>query len=113
MFPPGAPGAALLVLRICISFALAGTAYPTGGEHIAFLLLLSLVCVGLLTPIACVVAAVSVLFDLPAIHGGASVAIVVLSTLAYAVLGPGAYSVDARLFGRRVLMSTDSTPPQK
>jgi hypothetical protein len=65
------------------------------------------------TPIICGVAAVAVLIDLPAIRGGIGVStvIVVLSTLAYAFLGPGAYSLDARLFGRRVLMSTDSTTP--
>ena len=103
MFPAGAPGAALVVLRFCLAVALAGTAFPTGGEHIAFLLLLGFLCVGFLTPIVCAVAAIAVLFDLAEFHGGASVAVMVLSVLSYAFLGPGAYSVDARLFGRRVL----------
>ena len=104
---------ALLILRVCISIALAGLAFPTGWQHVAFLGLLGLLCAGLLTPIVCGVGAIAVLMDLPEIRSGnvMALAIVVLSTLAYAFLGPGAYSVDAKLFGRRVLISTDSNPP--
>jgi hypothetical protein len=35
--------------------------------------------------------------------------VVLLSASAYAFLGPGAYSIDGRLFGRRMLVSTDSS----
>jgi hypothetical protein len=64
MFPEGIPGVALLVLRCCIAAALAGTAFPSGSQHVAFLCLLSLLFLGLLTPIVCGVAVLSVFFDL-------------------------------------------------
>jgi hypothetical protein len=73
--------------------------------------LLSLLFLGLLTPIVCGVAVLSVLFDLSQVRNmnGIEIGIVLLSTASYACLGPGAYSIDARLFGRRILVSTDSS----
>jgi hypothetical protein len=114
MFPVGSAGVALLVLRGCIVAALAGIAFPTGWQHFAFLGLLGMLCLGLLTPVVCGVAGLTVLLDLPHLPTGSIVQsrIVVLATLAYAFLGPGAYSVDARLFGRRILVSTDSSRPE-
>jgi hypothetical protein len=112
MFPAGAPGVALFVLRNCIAVALAGCAFPAGWQHAVFVISLSMLCIGLLTPAVCVLAALAVLFEL--VRGrvipNANVAVIVLSTLSLAVLGPGAYSIDARLFGRRVLLSTSSGP---
>ena len=110
MFPSGAPGVALLVLRNCIALALYGMAFPTGWQHMIFLMLLAMLCVGLLTPAACVLAAATVLLDqqhLRDMHN-ANLAVVVLSALSLAILGPGAVSVDARLFGRRILVSTSA-----
>jgi hypothetical protein len=111
MFPAGIPGVSLLVLRCCIAAALAGTAFPSGWQHVALLCLLSLLFLGLLTPIVCGVAVLSVLFDLSQVRNmnGIEIGIVLLSTASYACLGPGAYSIDARLFGRRILISTDSS----
>jgi hypothetical protein len=75
----------------------------------AFLCLLSLLFFGLLTPIVCVVAILSVIFDLSQVRNMSAieVGIILLSTVSYACIGPGAYSIDARLFGRRMLVSTD------
>ena len=111
MFPAGPPGVALLVLRGCIATALAGIAFPTGWEHVAFLVLLGMLCVGLLTPVVCALVSVTVLLDLPHLRDGNPVelGVVLLSASAYAFLGPGAYSIDGRLFGRRMLVSTDSS----
>lgn len=111
MFPAGVPGVALLVLRCCIAVALAETAFPAGWQHVAFLCLLSLLFLGLLTPIVCGVAVLSVFFDLSQVRNmnAIEIGIVLLSTASYACLGPGAYSIDARLFGRRMLVSTDSS----
>lgn len=98
----------MLVLRNCIAFALAETAFTTGWQHILFLTLLGFLCIGLLTPVVCGLAAAGVLFDLTyaadahLLHA----LVVVLATLSLAFVGPGAYSVDARLFGRRVVIST-------
>jgi hypothetical protein len=111
MFPAGAPGVALLILRNCIAVALAGCAFPVGWQHSMFLILLSMLCIGLLTPAICGVSALAVLFELGYSREipNAQVALVVLSTVSLAFLGPGAFSVDARLFARRILVSTSST----
>jgi hypothetical protein len=60
---------------------------------------------GLLTPIAAVLAPALRLFDPPsAILGTEGVLYVtLLSALALAMLSPGAYSIDAHRFGRRVI----------
>jgi hypothetical protein len=63
MFPAGAPGVALLVLRNCIALALYGMTFPPGWQHVMFLILLAMLCIGLLTPAACVLAAATVLLD--------------------------------------------------
>jgi hypothetical protein len=112
MFPEGLPGFALLVLRSCIAVTLAGSACPTGWQHAAFLGLVGLLVLGMFTPVVCGLAsAVVVLAALGSPHvDGAGMVLVVLSTLSLACLGPGAFSADARLFGRRVLMSTSSSP---
>ncbi len=110
MFPGGAPGGALLVLRGCLACALAGVVSPTGWRHLAFLALLGLLCLGLLTPVVCALAAMSLLIELTHLRGAnaSHLGIVLVATSAYAFLGPGAYSIDARLFGRRVIVSTAS-----
>lgn len=77
----------------------------------AFLCSLSLLFLGLLTPIICGVAVLAVFFDLSQVRNlnAIEISIVLLSTASYACLGPGAYSIDARLFGRRMLVSIDSS----
>ena len=115
MFPAGAPGVALLVLRNCLAIALAGIVFPAGWQHIGFVALLSLLCIGFLTPAVCVIAAIFVLSNLLTLHviQSAEPAIIVLSTLSLAVLGPGAFSVDGRLFGRRVVVSSAASSTDK
>lgn len=115
MFPVGFPGAALLVLRGCIAASLAGIAFPSGWQHWVFFGLLILLCIGLLTPIVCGVAVAAVFLDLPQLQSGnmTHFVIVVAAAIAYAFLGPGAYSIDARLFGRRKLLSTDAPWPER
>lgn len=111
MFPAGVPGVALLVLRICIAVALDEIAFSAGWQHIAFLILLGFLCIGMLTPIICGLAAAGVVFELAHtvnVHPLHPL-IVVLATLSLAFVGPGAYSVDARLFGRRVVISTSGS----
>jgi hypothetical protein len=110
MFPAGAPGMALLVLRNCIAVALAGCAFATGWQHLVFVALLSMMCIGLLTPAVCGVSALAALAQLVylGIAPNANVILIVLSTLSLAFLGPGAFSIDGRLFGRRMLVSTSS-----
>jgi hypothetical protein len=105
MFPVGGPGIALLVLRISVSTMLYLALKPQGWEIPALIAVLGLLCCGLFTPAVCVVAALVVVFHLP--HEidlqTLNLALLIAITAALAILGPGAYSVDSRLFGRRLL----------
>ena len=120
MFPRGGPGVGLLFLRISTAamFALnvmhpllrsSPTLYWVGVSLIA--LISFLLCIGFLTPflaaVACA-AAVANLFlaDQP---GNFVYILRILTSAALFFLGPGAYSLDARLFGLRVTV----IPPRK
>ena len=111
MFPPGCPGIGLLLLRSSAAIALlVGNSghpqdLPVWIKSAAIILAITLFA-GYLTPIAAAI-------GLPP-HGliwltlgGGSAAIVIIVSLdiiALALLGPGAYSVGASLFGRRVVV---------
>jgi hypothetical protein len=99
MFPRGAPGIALVILRLTVAAAL-----PSAGPYaLALAIPLAL---GLLTP--AVALGCALIHGLRLLDGHATVVVPVLIALAnsasLALLGPGAYSVDARLFGRRVFV---------
>lgn len=113
MFPAGAPGAGLLLLRLhlacllpldpCGMLRMDSTPwlYPLIG--VASLLLV----LGLLTPLAAAVALLPAAWPWLAhtpVPLLASV-VAVSAPVAQMLLGPGAWSVDARLFGRRVLVA--------
>ena len=120
MFPRGGPGVGLLFLRIATAamFALnvtqpclrsSPTLYWVGVSLIA--LISSLLCIGFLTPflaaVACAVAIANlVLTDQP---GNFVYILRILTSAALFFLGPGAYSLDARLYGLRVTV----IPPRK
>lgn len=117
MFPLGAPGVALLVLRVCVAATLVADGTDYGGRVTSFWMLCPIVltsvclCFGFLTPYC---AALSCLMEFRAyaIHAGPDIFHVVISVLTSAVLailGPGGYSIDARIFGRRLL----SLPPRQ
>jgi uncharacterized membrane protein YphA (DoxX/SURF4 family) len=110
MFPRGLPGLALLLLRVSVAGAL--LIQDSGHWHdlpvwlVVVSILLSIVLLlGYLTPFA---AALSVLFHLLAAcvlstQAGSLAVIGCLDALALALVGPGAYSLDSRFFGRRVV----------
>jgi putative oxidoreductase len=109
-FPNGWPGLGLLILRLATGFSLVTAAHVTGDlgntAHALELCLIDgvivLLWIGLWTPIAAIaqsviqIAIVSLLqrFD-------PSLVVAAALGLALAMLGPGAWSVDARLFGRK------------
>jgi hypothetical protein len=116
MFPTGLPGLALVLLRLSVAGAILWTCllivFPVMPVWTWVMLVTALaaLCAGFLTPYVASCAALLnawVLFSLEAEQKSA-VAIFLLAALSLAIIGPGAYSVDARLYGRRrVLIPRD------
>lgn len=119
-FPHGWPGVGLLLLRVAVGLSLAvqGVACLAGGDRGAWTWTVGPVAIatgvslliGFLTPVTgglAALASLGVLLSLlpPAVLGllGGAPATVYLAVMATAVLllGPGAFSLDARFFGRR------------
>lgn len=111
MFPLGAPGAALLVLRLAVAATLLidGTAHWTLVTSlwrlVPVLLAVACLCVGLLTPFYASLSCLIELCTLAVVRGQDifHLFISILISAALAILGPGAYSVDAQIFGRKLL----------
>lgn len=117
MFPVGPPGVALLLLRLCVAALLfvdqsGRLSWPTPlWLAIGSVLVASAVAIGFLTPLCALVCG---LLDLAALAGVVQfaaplVVIELLLAAAIALLGPGAYSIDAKMFGRRVVL----LPPER
>jgi len=115
MFPQGGPGAALLLLRVAVALTLvASTVHHSDSYFLIFAggLLVSLaLIIGYLTPLMSAIAgAFSVANGLFAHQVDALVfALAILDAAALAILGPGAYSLDSRLYGRSVTV----VPPRR
>jgi hypothetical protein len=108
MFPAGTAGIALVLMRLCVMIML--VALSSGqSTNPTLLLIISvavlLLAVGAFTPIACLTCLITNAFLLQGIHGVclAIGSVSIPSTLALFLLGPGAYSVDAKRFGRRLI----------
>lgn len=113
IFPNGWPGAGLLILRVAsggLLVAYGVTAYAANGFRTVGLLPLTtaipggLLLVGLWTPVAGIIAA---LLELSLIFTNSSELnagiLLVCISAAIAMLGPGCWSIDSVLFGRRRL----------
>jgi putative oxidoreductase len=109
MFPGGWPGAGLLVLRLAAAaWLFVGISTLGGVSHswrhalqFAILTVGILLLVGLWTPIA---GALQAIIQLGTIFTPANAILHVLPAalgVSLVMLGPGAWSVDARLFGRK------------
>ncbi|HEY0334911.1 MAG TPA: hypothetical protein VGC74_14570 [Stenotrophomonas sp.] len=113
MFPAGAPGVGLLLLRVHLACFLpldpCGL-LRAGSPHWLLPILLAaslLLLLGLLTPLASLVALLPALWPW-LVHAPVSPlasGLALLAPMAQMLLGPGAWSVDAQWFGRRVLVA--------
>jgi uncharacterized membrane protein YphA (DoxX/SURF4 family) len=132
-FPGGWPGIGLLLLRAVLGATLSveGAAYVSDWRHlgiltgtICMLAIASgvLLLIGYLTPLAGAVAALtgigSALSWFPASNPNLfdtrfSAALAIVMALAIMCLGPGAFSLDARLFGRREIIIPSGPPSPK
>jgi uncharacterized membrane protein YphA (DoxX/SURF4 family) len=129
-FPDGLPGAGLLLLRAAtgIPLVVQGAAYLVDSHDLGFVTLLVgllttasgvLLLVGYLTPLAAVLAGLFCVgcwfswFPVPNLElfeARLTAALAALITVALVCLGPGAFSLDARLFGRREIIIPSSSP---
>jgi uncharacterized membrane protein YphA (DoxX/SURF4 family) len=120
-FPDGSPGIGLLLLRVGAAgvliahgaACLADRSAPTWGTWavgVATVLTGALLLIGLMTPLAGALAALDaagiLLSWLPSptpstLGAGVASVLLVVVAAAIALLGPGAISIDAALFGRR------------
>jgi hypothetical protein len=112
MFPGGAAGYGLLVLRLCEAGMLMHSVLPDESSAIRLWALAGtaivamMLCLGALTPLGCGLSGliqIVLLFRHSApdlLHPVFSL----LVTTAVFLIGPGAFSVDSRLFGRRLII---------
>jgi uncharacterized membrane protein YphA (DoxX/SURF4 family) len=113
MFPAGLPGVALLLLRIAIAGLLSVSTLsnePAGNVSVWLAISLIITClllmIGALTPLACLTAAVLEATYWLRTDGltSVSLALDMLVSLSMFFLGPGAYSLDSKMFGRRLIL---------
>jgi len=116
MFPAGAAGWGLLLLRVCAAGMLAHLSIANESVPIATwevtgtIILAGALCLGAFTPVVCSISAVlQVLMVLRAHQPDPFQFAFSLSvTVVVFLLGPGAFSLDSHLFGRRLIVHTDS-----
>ena len=122
-FPGGSPGFGLLILRIALGSTalLRGAAFLSESGDWVFLNLTAgfiavavgaFLLIGFLTPISgAAVFTGSILFVAAGQNAALAVEIYVAAAAsATALLGPGAFSLDARLFGRREIIIPKNPP---
>ena len=112
MFPARLPGIGLLLLRFSVAGMILalGRSYPAASFSGLLLpgeiAVATLLCIGYLTPpVASICCIFELLFLVSLFQANAVIfcVLTIMETLALALLGPGAYSLDARLFGRRLI----------
>jgi hypothetical protein len=112
MVPTAGPGLGLLLLRIAVALSLVIDAIdlPSPVPQWLTTIVALLIVAGLMTPILAIAAAALHLVRIAADPLMVSMlATHAVTAVAVALLGPGAYSLDARRFGRRLVVTPDDT----
>jgi putative oxidoreductase len=120
-FPSGSPGLGLLLLRgfVALTLIVQGLPFfrsqelPELGWFVAAIVLVCAACllVGFLTPIIATITSVGAIAGITSglqFPAYSLIALVVLA-VAIALLGPGAFSIDSQLFGRREILILHGT----
>jgi uncharacterized membrane protein YphA (DoxX/SURF4 family) len=119
------PGVGLLLLRTAIGLvtawqgatlvASADSAWLENGTGLIAILVAAALIVGLLTPCAAALVAIGAAVSASRIagqgmmaHDGLVQGLLLIDAVSLVLLGPGAFSVDARLFGRREIHIRES-----
>jgi uncharacterized membrane protein YphA (DoxX/SURF4 family) len=120
-FPTGAPGCGLVLLRVVAALSLQADAsgqlvltQHASIPGVALILLSLALLAGLFTPVVALLAA-AIETAMLGVSASASIALMLQGSVicvALALLGPGSYSLDARLFGSRVVVLHASDQPE-
>jgi uncharacterized membrane protein YphA (DoxX/SURF4 family) len=119
LFPHAATSVGLVLLRIAVGAALhLDPAGRFATERPAWELVVTALCsaalvAGFLTPLFAGVVAIVAFTQLGAAADGFGPTLRAVTAVALALLGPGAYSLDARLFGPRTVVMTMHREPEE
>ena len=109
MFPSGPPGVAMLLLRLSAASLMVAITYLNSAAQwpdVCAAVVAVALLIGLFTRFAAALCAALVMLFFVEHHDSVMRVIIVLhaaNAVALALLGPGAYSIDSFLFGRRVI----------
>jgi hypothetical protein len=120
MFPQGGPGVGLLLLRVSVAGAFlygAITRFPylnSAWVVIAFFVVAGALVLGIFTPAFSLLAGAQAAYLIFNANGAMRYIFPAFALTAFALtlLGPGAFSLDARFFGRRVLVLPQEKDPK-
>lgn len=110
MFRSGSTGIALLIMRLSLAAALLSNIWFGAARPFAFtsaaIVIAALLCLGAFTSVASLLFCLTELWLMASAgRDDARASLIAFSmAIALALLGPGAYSLDARIFGRRVIV---------
>jgi putative oxidoreductase len=116
-YPGGIAGLAFLLMRVQAALIVGRLALEAHGPHLLVRVLLGLLggafLLGLLTRAAAAIACVALLATISNAAAALACLMQALALSALAMVGPGAWSIDARLFGRRVIYSSGASVSHK